>query len=479
MLRGVAGSGSVLGVVIGEEDSVAPVGVGTRRALGPSVKRALRPVVRRTRTLRQARRIRTSPVPWADVDRLCATQDDRADMAPTVERLLVDNLLPFWNTGMLDAAGGYRSHRERSSPSGPSGRMLVFHARVLWFFARLAPSPYGEPWHHDAARHGFDFLVGRLRDDEFGGYHWAVDDAGAALPVHPQTGDALAVKDVCGQSFALYALSQFALASGSDEAERRARELFGVLDDAARDRSDGGFHELFARDWGPVPTGLAIGADLGDKTFRTQVHLMEALTPYVELTGDRVARAALGELVELVTTAMVFQPVGVGVQVLGRDWKPVLADVRNVHAYGHDLEVISLVLAAQRALGSAPTELAPVLRQLFASAVWWGMDRVEGGFFLQGSIGGPVRDRSKLMWAQAEGLGAAVELSVLTGEDVFSSVAHRTLDWVTRRQADWSGGEWYESVGSDGRVSVGRGDAWGSPYHNGRALLRSLELLAR
>jgi mannobiose 2-epimerase len=401
---------------------------------------------------------------------------DRTDIAPTVERLLVDNLLPFWNHGMLDAGGGYRSHRDRA---GESGTMLVFQARVLWFFARLAPSPYGGPLYHDAARHGFDFLVERLRDDEFGGYHWAVDDAGAPVAVHPQTGDALAVKDVCGQSFGLYALSQFALASGSSEAERRARELFGVLDDAARDRSDGGFHELFARDWGPVPTGLAIGADLGYKTFRTQVHMMEALTPYVELTDDRAARAALGELVELVTTAMVFHPIGVGVQVLSRDWKPVLADVRNVHAYGHDLELIGLVLAAQRVLGAPPADLAPVLRQLFAGAVWWGMDRAEGGFFLQGSIGGPVRDRSKLMWAQAEGLGTAVELSALTGEDVFSSVAQRTVDWVVRRQADWSGGEWYEAVEPDGSVSPGRGDAWGSPYHNGRALLRSLELLAR
>ena len=251
----------------------------------------------------------------------------------------------------------------------------------------------------------------------------------------------------------------------------------GCSTSAARDRSDGGFHELFAADWGPVPTGLAIGADRGYKTFRTQVHLIEALTPYVELTGDGVARAVLAELVELATTAMVFHPVGVGVQVLSRDWKPVLADPRNVHAYGHDLEVITLVLAAQRVLGSPPADLAPVLRQLFAGAVWWGMDREEGGFFLQGPIGGPVRDRSKLMWAQAEGLGAAVELSALTGEDVFSSVARRTVDWVIRRQADWSGGEWYEVVGPDATAGPRRGDAWGSPYHSGRALLRSLELL--
>lgn len=396
-------------------------------------------------------------------------------MAPAIERLLVDNLLPFWNSGMLDASGGYGSHRDHP---GDSGKMLVFQARVLWFFASVARSPYGRPLHDDAARHGFEFLVEQMRDDEFGGYHWGVDAAGLALSIHPQTGDALPVKDVCGQAFALYALSQFGLGSGSDEAERRARELFGVLDEAARDRSAGGFHELFAADWGSVPTGLAIGADRGYKTFRTQVHLMEALTPFVELTGNSAAQAALGELVELVTTAMVFQPIGVGVQVLSRDWKPVLSDRRNVHAYGHDLEVISLVIAAQRALGTPAAQLDPVLRQLFADAVWWGLDRESGGFFLQGPIGGPAHDRSKLAWAQAEGLGAAMELSALTGEEVFSSVAHRTLDWVTRRQADWSGGEWYESVGSDGSPSAGRGDAWGSPYHHGRALLRSLELLA-
>jgi mannobiose 2-epimerase len=450
------------------------VGSGARRALAAPAKQVLRPVVHRVRAVRQAGRVRTDPVLWSDVERLCAMEADPDDIAPAIERLLVENLLPYWNSEMLDAVGGYRSPRDRP---GQSARALVFQARVLWFFARLAQSRYGTPQHHEAARHGFEFLVDRLHDDEFGGYHWAVDHAGRPVPVHPQAGDALPVKDVCGQSFALYALSQYALASGSAEAERHARELFAVLDDKARDRSAGGFHELFAADWGPLPRGLVMGADRGDKTFRTQVHLIEALTPYVQLTGDDAARAALGELVELATTAMVFDPVGVGVQILSRDWKPVLSDSRNVHVYGHDLELITLVLSAQRVLGTHPADPTPVLRRLFAGSVWWGMDRDEGGFFLQGRIAGPATDRSKLMWAQAEGLGTAVALYALTGEDVFSSVAMRTLGWVTRRQADWSRGEWYEVVAPDGSIGAGRGDAWGSPYHNGRALLGSLELL--
>lgn len=446
-------------------------------------KRLLRPVRNRARAWRLSVGAGSEPARWSDIERLCPSPRsggpaiDNRELVGTLERLLLENILPFWFPDVIDEKqGGYRGREVRDDPNA-SNRMLMRQCRTLWFFARLARSPYGTPEFLDAARHGFDFL-GRFLDQEFGGYHWAIDVEGRPVADHPQTGEALLVKDLCGQSFALYAISEFALASGSAEAESRARELFGCMNDKARDHMFGGFHELYSEDWGAVPKGLVVGADRDYKTFRTQIHLVEALAPYVELTGDEEARVALEELVRAATTAMIYCPIGVGVQVLSREWKPVMDDHRNVHTYGHDLELISLVLDAQRALGADPVGNVPEPRQLFANAVWWGLDRDQGGFFLSGPVGRKANLRWKILWVQAEALRTSIELYSLTGDDVFGCVAKRILDWIVNYQADWEIGEWHTAVRSDGTVSGTNGDQWNSPYHSGRAVLRSLECLA-
>lgn len=459
--------------------------MGTENTLVEPAKRALRPLRNRARAWRLAVGVGSRPAEWADIERLCPSPEfggpvvDDREMVATLERLLLENIVPFWFPDVIDEKhGGYRGREVRDNPD-VTNRFLMRQCRTLWFFARLSRSRYGTPEFLDAARHGFELISGRFLDQEFGGYHWAVDAAGRPVADHPQTGEALLVKDLCGQSFALYAISEFALASGSPEAERSARELFGVINDKARDRLHGGFHELYSADWGAVPEGLVIGADRDYKTFRTQIHLIEALAPYLELTGDPEARASLTELVSLATTSMIFRPIGVGVQVLSRDWKPVMDDHRNVHTYGHDLELIALVHDAQRALGTRPDGAAPAPRQLFSNAVWWGLDRDQGGFFLSGPVGRKANLHRKILWVQAEALLTSIELYSLTSDPAFGCVAKRTLDWIVNHQADWVNGEWHTVVRSDGSTSNKRGDEWNSPYHSGRAVLRSLELLAK
>jgi mannobiose 2-epimerase len=454
------------------------------RVFGEPAKRVLRPALHRARAARLKSGVRTRPASWSDIEKLSApavagrAEPDDAEMVATLERLLFENMLPYWYPGVIDEVGGGYRGCDIGEQSESSHRKLMRQCRTLWFFARLARSPYGNDEFLDAARHGYEFLVERFLDEEFGGYHWAVDGEGRPVADHPQVGAALLVKDMCGQSFALYALSEFALASGSAEVESRARELFGVINERSRDRTHGGFHEMYSSDWGEIPRGLVVGADRDYKMFRTQAHLLEALAPYVELTGYPEARAALAELVSVATSKMIFSPVGVGVQVLSSAWEPVMADSRNVHNYGHDLELITFVHDAQRALGSDPVECDPTLRQLYANAVYRGMDRDLGGFALSGQVGRSANLRWKISWTQAEALRTSVDLYSLTGESTFGRVAMRTLDWIVDHQADWSTGEWREVVRSDGTSSANRGDQWNSPYHSGRAVLHSLDRLA-
>ena len=91
-----------------------------------------------------------------------------------LEKLLLENILPFWYPQTIDKErGGYRlNHDVEGKWRGPSPKALVTQARTLWFFSRLCNSPYGKPEYLEAARHGFEFLRDRMWDQEYGGFYW-------------------------------------------------------------------------------------------------------------------------------------------------------------------------------------------------------------------------------------------------------------------------------------------------------------------
>lgn len=70
-------------------------------------------------------------------------------------------------------------------------------------------------------------------------------------------------KHLYGQGFALYGLSEYAIASGDSSATALAQQLFGILEDYAYDSQYGGYREFFLRDW----TSIQYGFDRKDGEF--------------------------------------------------------------------------------------------------------------------------------------------------------------------------------------------------------------------
>jgi len=61
---------------------------------------------------------------------------------------------------------------------------------------------------------------------------------------------------------------------------------------------------------------------------------------------------------------------------------------------------------------------------------------------------------------------------VRTGDAAHRAAFWRTLLWIARHQADWAHGEWHYALGDGAPAEVRE-----APFHNVRAVLRSLELL--
>ena len=146
---------------------------------------------------------------------------------------------------------------------------------MLWLFARLARAGYRVPEMREGATHGYRFLIDRMWDRQHGGYVWEVDESGARVID--------AAKVIYGESFALYALSEYARATGDAGALSHATEMFELIDARAHDATYGGYFEA-------VRAGLVraarhrsrrrSAARAGAKLMNTHLHLLEAFAEY-------------------------------------------------------------------------------------------------------------------------------------------------------------------------------------------------------
>jgi mannobiose 2-epimerase len=398
--------------------------------------------------------------------------DDEGDKE-VLEKILIENILPFWYPSTLDQElGGYRlNHDMKGNWRGPAPKALVTQARTVWFFSRLVRSGHGSGEHLKAARHGYQFLKEKLWDSEHGGFFWEVDASGA----HATKPD----KHLYGQSFGLYALSEYGMAAGDREALELAKELFRVLEYRAHDPSFGGYREFFLRDWSTPPQHAQgyMKVDPSVKLMNTHLHLMEAFTTYYQATRDGVARERLIELIQIQGNAVVRKQTGACTDKYYRNWTPMTGDRFERVSYGHDIENVWLLVDACTAAGISNGPLLDLYMTLADYSLTYGFDWNRGGFYDWGRFSQEAEGRDKVWWVQAEGLVGTLRMYQLTRDLRYREAFSKTLSFIVEEMVDWDGGEWYATVPEEGAPSGDKAGPWKSPYHNGRAMIECLEIL--
>jgi len=391
---------------------------------------------------------------------------------PRLESNLVHNITGFWYPQTLDRTnGGYiLNHDINGRLKGEPVKMIVTQARMLWLFARLARAGYGGREYLDAADNGYQFLKTKMWDRKNGGFYWMVDATGRKI-LSPG-------KVLYGQSFALYALSEYYLASGKREALDSAMELFDLLEAKAHDGTCGGYLESFEEDWTPMAPGEQ--TDMGPAGFKlmnTHLHLLEAMTSFYQASRLPLARERLLELIAIQSNAVVRKGLGACTDKYRRNWEPVLTGDFARVSYGHDLENIWLLIAACDAAGVSTYPLLDLYRALFDYSLKYGFDQAQGGFFYYGSFNQPAENHEKSWWVQAEACISALYMYRLTHEAKYLEVFQKTYDWIDQHQTDWKHGEWHDTVLPDGTPLGDKAHIWKSGYHNGRAMIECLRIL--
>jgi putative membrane-bound dehydrogenase-like protein len=402
-------------------------------------------------------------------------------MRGEIEQHLRKGLLEVWYPRCLDREhGGFLCDFDwRWEPKGQQPKTIVFQARNTWLAAQAAVRYPDDPRYLQAARHGFNFLRDRQWDGEHGGWYWKLDRAGNV------TDQTRGVKHAYGIGFGIYACAEVFRATRDPQALELARGGFEWLERHGHDDKSGGYYEYFARDGSRItdvqsnPLGGdrdAIGTKLGLKSMNTHIHLLEALAALYQVWPEsRVARR-LNEVFELVRDRITAPP-GAMHQFFRPDWTPV----PGLDSFGHDVETGYLLMEAAEVLDKADDAgTRAVAKSLVDHTLDYGWDKDRGGVHESGEVRGPVHDKRKVWWAQAEALNAFLTMARLYPDDPrdYRKLFERQWDYCKANCIDAQNGEWYpDALDGGGNPKANKASEWKAGYHTGRAMLNAVEWL--
>ena len=227
------------------------------------------------------------------------------------------------------------------------------------------------------------------------------------------------------------------------------------------------------------------------------MHMMEALTNMLEMTGGATYRRRLHETIELLTDHMLRAGSGTGYMQFSRDFRPLPAILFEVAwgrdaepedgaarpldytSYGHNVEFAWLLLHAADVLGQPRQVYGEVVRRIFDHCVQYGIDWAEGGVFVEGPYQGCPTTTEKQFWQQAEVLVGMLDACLLFGEKRYWEAFENVYAFVFDKfVSPTPGGEWYERVDRSGRpIDDALGHAWKISYHTVRSMIQSVSRL--
>ena len=397
---------------------------------------------------------------------------------------LNNGLLPFWISRTVDTQyGGFLTHFDQfGNDSGEDEKSLIAQSRSVFTYSSAHRAGYGGGKLAEMARHGVDFLLNKMWDQEHGGFYWMMNRKGEVV---------IDEKIVYGHSFAIYSLSEYTLATGDPRGQEYAEKVFDLLQKYAVDTHFGGYWEMFHRNW-DLKGGGAAGGDR--KTLDAHMHLMEAFTTLYECTGKQVHRRKLLESIELLTKKIMHPKYGTGIPQFWADWSvaPQIkfdivwgwdrfsedgqkASAEDNTSYGHNAEFAWLLMHALDIL-KLPYDLHhEQIQKSFSHSVDNGIDWEFGGVFVEGSHAGEVYDREKEFWQQAEMLIGMLDAYRYLKDEKYWNAYVNVHRFVFDKMINHQLGEWWPLMTRQGEpIWKHMSHSWKINYHDVRAMVQSV-----
>jgi len=411
----------------------------------------------------------------------------QATLNNEIRKHLEKGIVPFWLERAWDQEyGGFLTNfDENGKRMDTPEKYLNTQARLVWWFSILFRQYPQRAEFKDLASRGVDFLLKYCWDEEYGGWYWKVNRDGSRLDDG---------KVVYGQSFAIYALSEYYIATKNDRGLEYAEKTFDLLQKYCADTLRGGYFENLEPDWWVSEPGFCAGDRKG---LDTHMHLMEAFTTLYAASGKEIHKRKLLEMIDLIVTHMIDHENGCGRNQFDLDFNPIPAIAirrtwnaeregespeisTDTTSYGHNVELAWLM---NRALQTAGVDNAPyrdTMRRLLDHAVEHGVDWEYGGIYRDGtSTGGPLI-KEKEFWQNAEVLVGFLDGYETFGEERFLDAFENVWLFVNKHMINHEIGEWRTLLDREGDpIDPKIGNPWKVAYHSGRSMLECVIRLAR
>ena len=369
----------------------------------------------------------------------------------TPQSMLVEHILPFWMMRMPDPRGGFYGRIDGHGVIHPEAEKgAILNARILWTFA-AAYRLLGTPAYLDMATRAKRTLLDDFFDPEYGGVFWSLNPDGTPRDTK---------KQIYAVGFAIYGLSEYARATGDEEALAHAVKLFFDIENHSFDTEKNGYFEAFTREWGEIADMRLSDKDANErKTMNTHLHILEPYTNLYRVWPDVRLRAAIRNLISIFFDK-ILDPQTFHLRLFfDDDWNSKVERT----SYGHDIEASWLLHEAALVLDDKPllTRVETVVRsvsqhaefeRLFTeSSQWWEFAETVVGFY---NIWQHWGDKESLQKAQ------------------------KAWDFVCTYLLDKEQGEWYWAVhypDYSPDLTEDKAGFWKCPYHNGRACMELLQ----
>ena len=405
------------------------------------------------------------------------------------ENHLVNELLPFWTTRMMDYKnGGYITHfDEVGIDTREDEKSLIAQSRSVFTLSSAHRAGYGEGKFASMAEHGVRFLIDKMWDKKFGGFFWLMDRSGNVK---------IDKKIIYGHSFAIYCLSEYTLATGDPLGIDYAEKTFDLLQKHGSDTYNGGYFEMFDRDWTLAGPG-SLGGDR--KTLDVHMHLMEAFTSLYECSKREVHRRKLLEDIEILLNRMMHPEYKTGIPQFTADWQvapQIKFDIiwgwdrytgegeksnpTDNTCYGHNAEFTWLLNFASEILGTGPGKYRDLFIQIYDHTINNGIDKTYGGVYVEGPHAGGVYDMEKEFWQQAEVMIGTLDACILTGDEKYWDAYSNVHRFVFEKVINQKAGEWYPLLTREGQpIWTHMSHSWKVNYHSVRAMIESIRRLKK
>ncbi len=378
---------------------------------------------------------------------------------------LTHNILPFWSDRMVDNKnGGFYGRidsNDKVFPNEDKGGIL--NARILWTYSSAYRILKDTAYLRLATR-SKDYIMNHFIDRQYGGAYRSVKPNGEPSDTRKQT---------YTQSFFIYGLSEFYRATGDKESLVCAREIFELFEKYALDKTNGGYFEVFKRDWQRSHDLLIGEKSVNDeKTMNTTLHLMEAYTSLYRVWPDNRLCIQLKNLITIFLDKIIDPKTFHLVCFMDKSWKRT----SEVDSYGHDIESSWLLNEAAGVLNDpALSERVRLVSIKIADAAGEGL-QPDGSMIYETDRSLNRSNKERSWWVQAECIVGYFNAYEMTSDVKYLEKSLNCWTYTKNHFVDTGGGGWFSSVSDSGKPGSGdKGGFWVCPYHNSRMCMEIID----